>query len=90
MKCSVEHNKDAARRATADTASGLEINLNLACGVKVMPTKNLHQEVGLVSGIRGEIVEIINAEGKPSPMPPLYVVVKFDGYRGGGLAKPWG
>lgn len=42
-----------------------------------MLTKNLDQEVGLVNGIRGDIVEIVYKEGKPAPALPLYVVVNF-------------
>ena len=47
-----------------------------------MLTKNLWQEVGLVNGIRGEVVEIVYAEGAPAPAPPCYVVVRFDGHTG--------
>ena len=42
----------------------------------------LWQEVGLVNGIRGEVVEIVYAEGAPAPSPPCYVVVRFDRYTG--------
>ena len=43
----------------------------------------LWQEVGLVNGIiRGEVVEIVFAEGAPAPSPPCYVVLRFDGYNG--------
>ena len=45
-----------------------------------MRTKKLWQEVELVYGIRGEVVEIVYAEGAPAPPPPCYVVVRFDGY----------
>ena len=61
----------------------MERDLFLARGAKVLLTKNLHQEVGLVNGIRGEVKELVYAENKPAPHPPLYVVVKFDGYSGG-------
>ena len=47
-----------------------------------MLTKNLWQEMGLVNGIRGEVVEIVYAEGAPAPAPPCYIVVMFDGYTG--------
>lgn len=45
-----------------------------------MLTKHLGQEVRLVNGIRGEAVGIVHAEDKPAPAPPLYVVVRLDGY----------
>ena len=47
-----------------------------------MLTKKFWQKVGLVNGIRGEVVEILYAEGVPAPAPPCYVVVRFDGYIG--------
>ena len=81
-RCSADHNKASETKANADTASGLERDLYLAVGAKVMLTKHLHQEVGLVNGIRGEIVDIVYKEGKPAPALPLYVVVRFDGYQG--------
>ena len=71
-----------ARRATANTAEGLERDLYLAKGAKVMLTKNLYQQVGLVNGIRGQVVELVFADDAPSPNLPLYVVVKFRGYSG--------
>ena len=45
-----------------------------------MLTKNVWQEVRLVNGIRGEVVEIVYAEGAPAPSPPCYMIVRFDGY----------
>ena len=48
-----------------------------------MLTKNLYQQVGLVNGIRDEVVELVYADDAPSPKLPLYVVVKFSGYSGG-------
>ena len=37
----------------------MERDLYLAKGAKVMLTKNLYQQVGLVNGIRGEVVELV-------------------------------
>ena len=82
VKCAATLNCATARRAPADAASGLKTVLFLAKGAKVMLTKNLWQEVGLVNGIRGEVVEIVYTEGAPAPLPPCYVVVRFDGYTG--------
>ena len=82
VKCPATHNCATTRRAPADAASGLETVLFLAKGAKVVLTKNLWQEVGLVNGIRGEVAEIVYAEGAPAPVPPCYVVVRFDGYTG--------
>ena len=50
------HTGANARRASADTAEGLETDLYLAKGANVMLTKNLYQQVGLVNVIRGEVV----------------------------------
>ena len=51
----------------ADTAEGLERGPYLAKGAKVMLTKNLYQQVGLVNGIRGEVVELVYADDAPPP-----------------------
>ena len=48
-----------------------------------MLTKNLYQQVGLVNGIRGEVVELVYADDAPPPKLPLYVVVMFRGNSGG-------
>ena len=71
------------RRATADTAEGLDRGLYLAKGAKLMLTQNLYQQVGLANGIRGQVVELVFADDAPPPNLPLYVVVKFRGYSGG-------
>ena len=47
-----------------------------------MLTKNLWQKVGLVIGIRGEVVGAVYAVGKPAPAPPLHVAVRRDAYAG--------
>ena len=48
-----------------------------------MLTKNLYQQVGLVNGIRGQVVELVFADDAPPPSVHPYVVVKFRGYSGG-------
>ena len=60
-RASAVHTGANARRASADTAEGLERDLYLAKGAKVMLTKNLYQQVGLVNGIRGEVVQLVYA-----------------------------
>ena len=82
VKCVAAHNCATARRTPADAASVSETVLFLTKGTKVMLTNNLWPEVGLVNGIRGEVVEIVYAGGAPAPAPPCYVVVRFDGYTG--------
>ena len=79
IKCATTHNCATARRAPADAASGLETVLFLAKETKVILTKNLWQEVGLVNRIRGEVIDdIFYVEGARAPSPPCYVVVRFD------------
>ena len=46
-----------------------------------MLTKNLYQQVGLVNGIRGQVVELVFTDDVPRPNLPLHV--KFRGYSGG-------
>ena len=72
-----------ARRATADTAEGLERDLYLAKGAKVMLTKNLYQQVGLVNGIRGQVVELVLADDAPPPNLPFTLSSSSEGTQGG-------
>ncbi|CAN0196239.1 unnamed protein product, partial [Ectocarpus sp. 12 AP-2014] len=76
---SAVHTGANARRASADNAEGLERDLFLAKGAKVMLSKNLYQQGGLVNGIC-EVVELVYADDAPPPKLPLYVVVKFERY----------
>lgn len=84
-KSAANHNCATARRAPSDSAGGLDKVHFLAKDSKVMLTKHLRQKVGLVNGIRRQVVEMVYAEGKPAPAPPHYVVVRFDAYTG----PPW-
>ena len=84
-RVSAVHTGANARRASADMAEGPERDLYLAKGAKDMLTKNLYQQVGPVNGIRGEVVQLVYADDAPPPKLPLYVVVKFRGYSGGGM-----
>lgn len=67
--------------ANVDIAFGLKRNLYLACGAKLILTNNLHQNVSIFNDIRGEIIGIVYAKGKPSPTSFFYIVVRFNGYR---------
>ena len=72
-----------ARRATADTAEGLDMDLYLAKGAKVMLTKNLYRQVGLVNGIRGQVVELMFADDGPRRTSPFTLSSSSEGTQGG-------
>ena len=74
-RVSAVHTGANARRASADMAEGLERDLYLAKGAKVMLTKNLYQQVGLVISIRSEVVELVYADDAPPPKLPLWGIV---------------
>lgn len=70
-----------ARKATSDVAKGLEAQLLLAKGARVMLTANVWTQVGLVNGAMGTIQDIIfGNEGPPSL--PIAVFISFDKYEG--------
>ena len=47
-----------------------------------MLTRNLWSEVGLVNGIRGDVVDIVWAHGEKAPAFPDFVVLRLEGYTG--------
>ena len=47
-----------------------------------MLTRNLWTEVGLVNGIRGDVIDIVWAHGEKAPALPGFVVLRLEGYTG--------
>ena len=60
----------------------LDIELLISNNARVMLTKNLWIEVGLVNGSLGYIKNIVYKLGTAPPEPPAYVTVEFDNYSG--------
>ena len=70
-----------ARKVTSDVAKGLEAQLLLAKGARVMLTANIWTQAGLVNGAMGTIQDILfKNEGPPSL--PVAVFISFDKYEG--------
>ncbi|GBC46555.2 ATP-dependent DNA helicase PIF1-like [Rhizophagus irregularis DAOM 181602=DAOM 197198] len=71
-----------ASKADSDTAKGLEAQLLLSKGVRVMLRANLSVETGLVNGSVGTIDDILFQENQGPPSLPIAVLVEFDNYNG--------
>ena len=71
-----------ASKADSDTAKGLETQLLLARGARVMLRANLWTEVGLVNGSMGTVCGIMFEENLRPPCLPIAVLVEFDNYTG--------
>ena len=71
--------------STEGDEEGLELELLIAIGARVMLTSNLWTNAGLVNGAVGVIQQIVYNPGSSSPEPPMYVLIKFDNYVG----VPW-
>jgi len=71
-----------ARKADSDVAKGLECQLLLARGARVMLRTNLWTEAGLVNGSVGTVQEIIFEENQSPPSLPISVLIEFDNYSG--------
>ena len=82
LKVEAKHSSSAARRATADLAQGLQRDVFLTRGAKVMLTRNLWSEVGLANGVGGEVVGIVWAQGEKAPALPDSAVLRLEGYTG--------
>src|SRR5207249_4545784 len=70
-----------AKRANSDVAMGLEAQLLLAKGCRVMLTANLWTEVGLVNGSMGIVYDILFEEQGPLALLTA-VFIKFEKYYG--------
>ena len=70
-----------AKRANSDVAKGLEAQILLAKGCRVILTSNLWTEAGLVNGSMGIVQDILFKE-QGSPALPTAVFVKFEKYNG--------
>ena len=68
-----------SKKANSDTAKGLEAELLLAKGSRVMLTANIWTEGGLVNGAMGTIQDILFEDQGP-PSLPTAVFIKFDIY----------
>jgi len=69
-----------AKHANSDIAKGLEGQLLLAKGSRVMLTANIWTEAGLVNGSMGIVHDIIFEQASPSL--PAAVFIEFDAYKG--------
>ncbi|CAG8650540.1 20725_t:CDS:2 [Cetraspora pellucida] len=71
-----------AFKADSDIAKGLESQILLAKGTRVMLRVNLCMETGLVNGAMGTIHDILFEENQGPPALPIAVFVEFDAYNG--------
>ena len=83
LKVQAKPSCSAARRATADLDDGLHRDVFLARGARVMLTCNLWSEVGLVNGIRGDVVDTMYAQGEKAPAVPEFAALRLEGYTPG-------
>ena len=82
LEVEASHSSPSARKASAELAQGLHRDVFLARGARVMLTRNLWSEVGLVNGIRGDVVDIVWAHGEKAPALPEFLVLRLEGYTG--------
>jgi ATP-dependent DNA helicase PIF1 len=71
-----------AKRADSDMAHGLETQLLLARGSRIMLTSNIWTGRGLVNGAMGTVQDLVFEEGQGPPSLPVAVMVFFDDYKG--------
>ena len=82
LKVEASHSSASARKASAELAQWLHRDVFLARGARVMLTRNLWSEVGLINGIRRDVVDIVWAHGEKAPALLDFVVLRLEGYTG--------
>jgi ATP-dependent DNA helicase PIF1 len=70
-----------AKRAESNAAHGLESQLLLARGSRVMLTTNLWTEAGLVNGATGIVQDLLFEEDQGPPFLPITVLISFENYK---------
>ena len=76
--CIKANNSKGAAKLKPEELMGLQKELFLTEGSKVILTRNIWTDVGLVNGAQGIVQSIIYAPGtKPSTSAPLAIIVKF-------------
>ena len=77
------HTGRGAKTATTDEAEGLEAELCLMVGAKVMINRNLWTSQGLANGTRGTVQSILfTSSGRPGVDIPAVVMVAVPSYQG--------
>jgi ATP-dependent DNA helicase PIF1 len=83
VRCPASHNIPAASDGTADDAEGLEKEVLLAVGAKVMITRNLWTSKGVVNGTQGFVRKIwYSNRANPKIHLPSVVFVEAESYIG--------
>ena len=81
LNCPVVTNIATSTRrnySTKGDEQGLELELLIAMGARIMLTSSLWIDAGLVNGALGVIQQIVYKLGSSPPEPPTYVLIKFD------------
>ena len=73
---------EPAKKAKASAAGGLPLRIIMAKGAKMVITRNLWKEAGLVNGAHCTVRYIVYAKGRKPPELPDLVLVHCPQYRG--------